>query len=305
VWQPAQSEQVFYYHLDAVGSVRAITDSAGQVVERHDYLPFGEAPPGEPAGQDARRVAGKERDSDTGFDYFGGRYYANGTGRFTTVDPGHVNGDIYDPQSWNAYAYARNNPLKYTDPTGTTYEICPTDEKGNPINCTSVSDQEFSRVARNPGAGLRLSDGRILTGDRVAAYYRQTTIDTVDAMVNGAGRLADIGVNTALVVTSPSLLLAGGLTVGGAAAGTEIITIAGEAGFDLMGNQALNQAIGASQRGLLRMLFKEGRLSPELSRRALELYREVAKRAIAEGKDGLGEQARRLRLIEEVLKRVR
>jgi hypothetical protein len=58
----AQNEQVFYYHLDAVGSVRAITDEANQIVERHDYLPFGEAPPGEPAGQDARRVAGKERD---------------------------------------------------------------------------------------------------------------------------------------------------------------------------------------------------------------------------------------------------
>jgi hypothetical protein len=30
------------YHLDAVGNVRAVTDQARNVIERHDYLPFGE-----------------------------------------------------------------------------------------------------------------------------------------------------------------------------------------------------------------------------------------------------------------------
>ena len=115
----AQSEQVYYYLLDALGSVRAITDATNQIVERHDYLPFGEAPPGEPAGQDAHRVAGKERDSDTGFDYFGGRYYASGNGRFTSVDPVlDQQKALGDPQQWNRYAYVRNNPLKFVDPDG-------------------------------------------------------------------------------------------------------------------------------------------------------------------------------------------
>jgi len=115
----AQSEQVFYYHLDAIGSVRAITDVSGQVVERHDYLPFGESPPGEPAGQDPRRMASKERDSDTGLDYFGGRYYASGSGRFTTVDPVVPYGAaLIDPQLFNRYVYVRNNPLRYQDPDG-------------------------------------------------------------------------------------------------------------------------------------------------------------------------------------------
>ena len=136
----AQTETVTYYHTDAIGSVRMVTNEAAQVVARYDYQPFGllldqnPAPPPEP-----RQFAGKERDAETGFDYFGGRYYASQTGRFTTVDPGHVNGDIFDPQSWNAYAYARNNPLKYTDPTGTEYEIC---AEGAP-SCQRVSDQYF------------------------------------------------------------------------------------------------------------------------------------------------------------------
>ena len=38
----AHAQRVEYYHLDALGSVRAVTDQQGRVVERHDYLPFGE-----------------------------------------------------------------------------------------------------------------------------------------------------------------------------------------------------------------------------------------------------------------------
>jgi RHS repeat-associated protein len=74
-----------HYHVDALGSVRAVTDTSGQLVRRHDYLPFGEEN-GVP-GADARRFTGKERDQETGLDYFGGRYYAQRMGRFTTVDP--------------------------------------------------------------------------------------------------------------------------------------------------------------------------------------------------------------------------
>jgi RHS repeat-associated protein len=113
-------EQVLYYHTDAIGSVRMITDANGQVVERHDYLPFGEEYPlsQQQPSVEKRLFGGKEHDQETGFEYSGARYYASGTGRFTTVDPGHVGGDIFDPQSWNGYAYARNNPLAFIDPFG-------------------------------------------------------------------------------------------------------------------------------------------------------------------------------------------
>jgi RHS repeat-associated protein len=116
----AQSQDVvIYYHADAVGSVRAITDASGNEIQRYDYLPFGESwPSGAPPVQDPKRFTGQERDTETGLDYFGARYYASQTGRFTTVDPGHVSGDIFNPQSWNAYAYALNNPLRFVDPLG-------------------------------------------------------------------------------------------------------------------------------------------------------------------------------------------
>lgn len=121
------SDTVVYYHTDAIGSVRAVTDAAGQVVARYDYLPFGEAcgttcgPP--PAVADPIQFGGKERDVDTGFDYFGGRYYASGNGRFTTVDPFlDIEQALVDPQRWNRYTYVRNNPFRYVDPDGRAIE---------------------------------------------------------------------------------------------------------------------------------------------------------------------------------------
>ena len=119
---PAVAGTVRYYHTDALGSVRAVTDQAGNVVERHDYLPFGGEwnPQG---GEQPRRFAGKERDGETGLDYLGARYYASPTARFTSVDPVFTFGENFvDPQRWNRYHYARNNPLRYTDPDGRIIE---------------------------------------------------------------------------------------------------------------------------------------------------------------------------------------
>ena len=61
---------------------------------------------------------GKERDAETGLDYFGARYMSSPQGRFTSPDPLLNSGRLDDPQSWNRYAYAGNNPLRYIDPTG-------------------------------------------------------------------------------------------------------------------------------------------------------------------------------------------
>ena len=106
-----------YYHTDVIGSVRAITDETGAVVIRHDYAPFGEEKDPDMTG-DAMRFAGKELDPETGMNYFAARYYRNAWGRFASVDPLQVPVAMTDPQQWNRYAYARNNPLAFTDPSG-------------------------------------------------------------------------------------------------------------------------------------------------------------------------------------------
>ena len=62
------SETIEYVHSDAIGSVRLVTDANGQVVQRYDYLPFGE--PWGSAGLETRRFGGKDRDSGTGLSDF-------------------------------------------------------------------------------------------------------------------------------------------------------------------------------------------------------------------------------------------
>jgi RHS repeat-associated protein len=113
--QPQAQDTVVYYHTDAIGSVRAITDANGQVIARYDYLPFGEPWPPSP-NADVRQFAGKERDAETGLDYFGARYYSSVHGRFTSPDL--ADPSLTNPQTFNRYRYGLNNPLRYIDPDG-------------------------------------------------------------------------------------------------------------------------------------------------------------------------------------------
>jgi RHS repeat-associated protein len=142
-------EVVTYYHADATGSIRMITDANGQVVERHDYMPFGEEWPA-PSSAERRLYAGKERDQETGFDYSGARYYAPTSGRFTSPDP--LTSDalrMVSPQRWNRYAYAANNPLTYGDPDGLDVIVF------NFVNgANGVGHLGIMAVDPNTGAGL-------------------------------------------------------------------------------------------------------------------------------------------------------
>jgi RHS repeat-associated protein len=64
------------------------------------------------------RCTGKERDSESGLDYFGARYMASTMGRFMSADPSRLSVFFTNPQSWNRYSYVYNNPLRLTDDNG-------------------------------------------------------------------------------------------------------------------------------------------------------------------------------------------
>ena len=117
-----------YLTTDSLGSTRLITDGSGNAQTCKDYYPFGEEVPATSGtgrsgscwadSTETLRFTGKERDAETGLDYFGARYFSGAQGRFTSPDPKQLPHDIADPQSWNKYAYTRNNPLRYVDPDG-------------------------------------------------------------------------------------------------------------------------------------------------------------------------------------------
>ena len=116
-----------YLSFDHLGSLRLMTDQNANVVARHDYLPFGEEIFSGSAGRNSdfdkndssnNKFSGQYRDPESGLDFFNARYFGAPLGRFLSPDPGNAGADAYHPQSWNAYAYVRNNPLAMVDPTG-------------------------------------------------------------------------------------------------------------------------------------------------------------------------------------------
>jgi RHS repeat-associated protein len=124
---PQAATPTTYVTSDPLGSPRVSTDNAGQVKARHDYLPFGEelssysgrANHAEYRADSVRqRFGGYQRDDENGLDYAGARYYASKVGRFTSVDPLMASASTTNPQTFNRYSYALNNPYRYVDPTG-------------------------------------------------------------------------------------------------------------------------------------------------------------------------------------------
>ena len=86
------------------------------------------------------KFTGKERDAETGLDYFGARYMSSAQGRFTSPDPLLSSGRPDDPQSWNRYAYVSNNPLRYTDPFG-LYKFAGNCDEANDSSCKAQRDR--------------------------------------------------------------------------------------------------------------------------------------------------------------------
>jgi RHS repeat-associated protein len=119
-----------YLTTDHLGSTRVVTKSDGTVKARYDYLPFGEelgAGVGQrttgmgysAADSTKQKFTQKERDNESGLDYFGARYYSAPQGRFTSTDPKvDQKRSVIDPQRFNLYVYVRNNPLALIDPDG-------------------------------------------------------------------------------------------------------------------------------------------------------------------------------------------
>lgn len=120
--------QGLHFHLsDWLGTRRVQTDITGSTQEGiYQSLPFGEMVPDNHAfglGATEHHFTGKERDSESGLDYFGAGYYASSMGRWMSPDwsskaepVAYVKLD--NPQSLNLYGYVLNNPLSTTDPDG-------------------------------------------------------------------------------------------------------------------------------------------------------------------------------------------
>jgi len=190
----------YFRHADWLGTQRLQT--AYSTVYNPAYynycssLPFGE-PLGCQSGtgvsgdttRTALRFTGKEHDAASGLDYFGARYDASNFGRFLSPDPIHIMKQKFvDPQQWNMYAYARNNPLSFLDPTG--MYIC----SGTAEQCKTIKNSldKVKQAANNFKEGSKERNAL----EKIIGFYGKERKD------NGVTvKFGDAGGNNANTVT--------------------------------------------------------------------------------------------------------
>ncbi|HET6588150.1 MAG TPA: RHS repeat-associated core domain-containing protein [Oleiagrimonas sp.] len=146
---PAWSETVTYYVTNAQGTVVATIDSKGNVTYTAAYRPYGKQVKGTP--QSGPGYTGHVNDPDTGLVYMQQRYYDPEIKRFPSPDPiGPTPGNIYN---FNRYAYANNNPVRYTDPDGRKIHLSGNDENQQDL---------INQMERYTGLRITEGDGGML-----------------------------------------------------------------------------------------------------------------------------------------------
>ena len=122
---PEPEDELYWYHPDHMGSSSWITFTDGEAIQHLHYLPFGE----DLVNQQHTVVgamytfSAKEKDAETGYSYFGSRYYSSDLSIWLSVDP-----QASKYPSLSPYVYCANNPIKLVDPNGEDYEVVVDDQ---------------------------------------------------------------------------------------------------------------------------------------------------------------------------------
>ncbi|HHU48030.1 MAG TPA: RHS repeat-associated core domain-containing protein [Bacteroidales bacterium] len=190
----------FYHsdHPDHLGSTSWVTDSAKNGVQYCKYLPYGEPLVDQRSTTWSNRYtfSGKERDSETGYSYFGARYYHPDLSIWLSVDP---MSDKYP--NLTPHNYCANNPVKLIDPNGmeiidggpdgpmgTSYEL----NKGN-IPATTSSTSPPKKANNNTNTSSGKSNKTSTNNQTKNSSNNSNTSSTLDDVTLG------IAIETAMV----------------------------------------------------------------------------------------------------------
>jgi RHS repeat-associated protein len=187
-----------YLHRDRLGSVSAISNETGAVLERHSYDPWGkrrnadgtDAASNLTSAIDDTGFTGHEMLDDLGLVHMNGRVYDPVLGRMTSADP--LVPDAADQQAFNRYAYVTNNPLGYTDPSGFAPSY-----SGNPATASGCSasaaeqGNSCNAASRADNALVETPLGLAALGAAIASHFASRTQQLERVIITGQRPLSD------------------------------------------------------------------------------------------------------------------
>jgi len=171
-----------YLHSDHLGSVSLATTSNGNIASQQYFDPWGKVKSGG-IGQTSLNYTGQRLDG-TGLLYYNARYYDPALGKFLTPDnitPGA------DSQSFNRYTYVKNNPLKYSDPTGHYSKQAPLEEHDEPMSDEEAQAAVAAATATQTSATPRIQVPTTGTRITTSAAANTNIVVTTSASATNTG----------------------------------------------------------------------------------------------------------------------
>jgi RHS repeat-associated protein len=178
------NDGLHFYFNDPLGTRRAQTNFEGVLEQTCSSLPYGDGlscSDGNLTAPTEHHFTGKERDAESGNDYFGARYYASYMGHWMSpdsvgdgLDPVPVPwAKFKNPQSMNLYSYVLNNPLTNTDPDG------------NDCIVQTRTGYNTETVSRSSG-----NCDKVTVGDGQTKNYIDGVVDMSTLKTSGPGQIS-------------------------------------------------------------------------------------------------------------------
>jgi RHS repeat-associated protein len=283
----------FYYLKDHLGSIRVVVNETGNIVSSDDYDPWGMILNGRStntAYSNAKyKFTGKERDVETGYDYFSARYYDSRIARWLQVDP-----VFRKYPSWSPYNYTLGNPIKFFDPDGLDVIISKSLWEYNSKNLNfqnyALNSVQFKRMVALFGKGgvfshINVTMNLDMNGISGVTRFSINNSNALDMSIKQgtAGILTlpkDVFSNMSEISINPEHFLYNWKTID-----HEISHFAYNAG-KLLENATISDlvrmAVGSTQDNYLRNHFTQGMTSNEIISAILKVYLENGKTFIDE-----------------------
>jgi RHS repeat-associated protein len=137
---------LYFYHSDHLGSSSWITNKTAQAIQNITYLPYGKEFINQRSTtyEAIYKFSGKERDIETGYGYFGARYYSSELGIWISTDP--MAGKY---PSLTPYNYCADNPIMLQDPDGKKIETTDKQSQSNIRNTLTKQEAKYVKFDKN------------------------------------------------------------------------------------------------------------------------------------------------------------